>query len=71
VNALQACPVVQRSSQPKSVLIARAAPNPARPGQLQIVIVAENALSDYDVVNFDLSSCGGGKEGEATIEIYR
>lgn len=67
------------SSQPKSVVVAKAAPDAARPNQTQIVIVATNALSDYDVVNFDLTKCtvgeGNADEGKnggtAMIDIHR
>ncbi len=47
------------------MLIAKAAPDTARPNQAQIVIVATNALSDYDVVNFDLTKCGSSGIGDA------
>lgn len=72
------------SPQPKSVLIAKAAPDVTK--QPRIVIVATNALTDYDVVNFDLTKCGGDFAGAvkgtdkkdreadgatATIDIYR
>lgn len=53
------------------MLTARAARDPAHLQQEQIVIVATNALPDYDVVNFDLTSCWDGKEGEAALNIYR
>ena len=53
------------SPQPKSVLIAKAAPDAARPNQTRVVIVATNALSDYDVVNFDLSKCGSSSLGDS------
>ena len=45
------------------MLIAKAAPDAARPNQARVVIVATNALSDYDVVNFDLSKCGSSGFG--------
>ncbi|CAL8471754.1 g11296 [Coccomyxa elongata] len=70
---------ILHSSQPKSVVVAKAAPDAARPTQTQIVIVATNALSDYDVVNFDLTNVTAGEgraderknEGTATIDIHR
>ena len=34
------------------------------------MIVATNALIDYDVVHFDLSGCGGAA-AEALLEVYR
>ncbi len=61
------------------MVIAKAAPDAARPAQTQIVIVATNALTDYDVVNFDLTKLTAdegeadmrGNEGTATIDIHR
>ncbi len=54
------------SSQRKSVLIAQTPAQQAQ--QRRFVIVATNALIDYDVVHFDLSGCGGGAE-EALLEV--
>ncbi len=56
---------ILHSSQPKSTLIARSGG-----GVSQIVIVATNALIDYDVVNFDLSKCWPEASG-VVLEIYR
>ncbi len=60
-------------------MVAKAAPDAARPAQTQIVIVATNALSDYDVVNFDLTNVTAEEgraderesEGTAMIDIHR
>jgi hypothetical protein len=51
--------------------LARAPLSKAKPQERQIIIVAENALSDYDVVNFDLTNCTAGNAGEALMQIYR
>ena len=56
---------ILHSSQPKSTLIARSGG-----GLSQIVIVATNALIEYDVVNFDLSKCWPEASG-VVLEIYR
>ena len=56
---------ILHSSQPKSTLIARSGG-----GLSQIVVVATNALIDYDVVNFDLSKCWP-EASSVVLEIYR
>ena len=61
--------VLLHSPQPKSVLIARICP--AAGQQEQVVIVATNALVDYDVVHFDLSACTGGAAARAQLDMYR
>ena len=61
---------ILHSSQPDSILIAKAAPSESASHQEQIVLVATNALTDYDVVSFDLSAYGL-ELTEATVEIYR
>ena len=55
------------SSQHKSVLIAQTSP---QQHERQFVIVATNALIDYDVVHFDLSECGWAA-AEALLEVFR
>ena len=56
---------ILHSSQPKSTLIARSGAD-----QKEVVIVATNALIDYDVVNFDLSNCWP-EASSVVLEIYR
>lgn len=57
---------ILHSSQPKSTLIATSGQGQSS----QIVIVATNALIDYDVVNFDLSKCWP-ERSSVVLEIYR
>ena len=55
---------ILHSSQPKSTLITRSG------ADRRVVIVATNALIDYDVVNFDLSNCWP-EASSVVLEIYR
>ena len=57
------------SSQHKSVLIAQTSAQQQQQ-ERQFVVVATNALMDYDVVHFDLSECGG-VAAEALLEVFR
>ena len=56
---------ILHSSQPKSTLIAKSGAD-----QKEVVIVATNALIDYDVVSFDLSNCWP-ETSSVVLEIYR
>ena len=56
---------ILHSSQLKSTLIARSGAD-----RKQVVIVATNALIDYDLVNFDLSKCWP-EASSVVLEIYR
>ena len=63
--------IILASSQPKSVLIAQtSSTKQEQRNERQYLIVATNALIDYDVVHFDLSGCGGGA-AEALLEVFR
>lgn len=58
---------ILHSNQPSSTLVAKSG---SSSGQSQIVIVATNALIDYDVVNFDLGACWPNASS-VVLEIYR
>jgi hypothetical protein len=57
--------IILHSSQPKSTLVAKSGGE--RP---QIVVVATNAMIDYDVVYFDLSGCWPDASS-VVLEIWR